>query len=96
MGRGEMGSTTLWIRDKCPETESGLAGGAMAEPAKKVAERAEERLEKVAENVKERFDRVTEGRFSDKVKEGRFADQTDHGVDRARDDERRRKQGGST
>ncbi|MFJ5540456.1 hypothetical protein [Micromonospora chalcea] len=68
----------------------------MAEPAKKVAERAEERLEKVAENVRERFDRVTEGRFSDKVKEGRFADQTDHGVDRARDDERRKKQSGST
>ncbi|WFE37726.1 hypothetical protein [Micromonospora sp. WMMD998] len=68
----------------------------MTEPAKKVAERAEERLEKVAENVRERFDRVTEGRFSDKVKEGRFADQTDHGVDRARDDERRRKQGGPT
>ncbi|GGR67688.1 hypothetical protein GCM10010169_09200 [Micromonospora fulviviridis] len=68
----------------------------MAESAKKVAERAEERLEQVAENVRERFDRVTEGRFTDKVKEGRFADQVDHGVDRARDDERRRKQGGST
>ncbi|MGC4894420.1 hypothetical protein [Micromonospora sp. DT31] len=68
----------------------------MAEPAKRVAQRAEERLEKVAETVRERFDRVTDGRFSDKVRDGRFADQTDHGVDRARDDERRRKQGGST
>ncbi|MET7965872.1 hypothetical protein [Micromonospora sp. NPDC005305] len=68
----------------------------MAESAKKVAERAEERLEQVAQNVREQFDRVTEGRFTDKVKEGRFADQVDHGVDRARDDERRRKQGGST
>ncbi|WP_262283539.1 hypothetical protein [Micromonospora sp. MA102] len=68
----------------------------MAESAKKVAERAEERLEQVAENVRERFDRITDGRFTEKIREGRFADQVDHGVDRARDDERRRKQGGST
>ncbi|NES14482.1 MULTISPECIES: hypothetical protein [Micromonospora] len=68
----------------------------MAESAKKVAQQAEDRLEKVAENVRERFDRVTEGRFTDKVKEGRFLDQVDHGIDRARADERRKKQGGST
>jgi hypothetical protein len=67
----------------------------MAESAKTVAERAEERLEQVAENVRERFDRLTGGGFTDKIKEGRFADQVDHGVDRARDDERRKKQGGS-
>ncbi|GAB3370652.1 hypothetical protein RMN56_10905 [Micromonospora halotolerans] len=68
----------------------------MAESAKKVAERAEERLEQVAENVRERFDRITDGGFTEKIREGRFGDQVDHGVDRARDDERRRKQGGST
>ncbi|MEU4476795.1 hypothetical protein AB0F68_01805 [Micromonospora sp. NPDC023966] len=68
----------------------------MAESAKSVAERAEERLEEVAQNVRERFDRITKGGFADTVKEGRFGDQVDHGVDRARDDERRRKQGGST
>ncbi|SBT50147.1 hypothetical protein [Micromonospora auratinigra] len=68
----------------------------MAESAKKVAQQAEDRLEKVAENVRERFDRVTEGRFTEKIKDGRFADQVDHGIDRARADERRRKQGGST
>jgi hypothetical protein len=68
----------------------------MAESAKKVAQQAEDRLEKVAENVRERFDRVTEGRFTEKIKDGRFAYQMDHGIDRARADERRKKQGGST
>ncbi|MFI7283239.1 hypothetical protein [Micromonospora chersina] len=77
-------------------SDSELAGGAMAESAKTVAERAEERLEEVAENVRQRFDRVTKGGFTDKVREGRFMDQVDHGVDRARDDERRKEQGGST
>lgn len=67
----------------------------MAESAKKVAEQAEERLEQVAETVRERFDRMSAGGFTDKIREGRFADQVDHGVDRARADERRKKQGGS-
>ncbi|MFR9777942.1 hypothetical protein ACL02O_18050 [Micromonospora sp. MS34] len=68
----------------------------MAKSAKKVAQQAEDRLEKVAENVRERFDQVTEGRFTDKIKDGRFADQVDHGIDRARADEQRKKQGGPT
>ena len=68
----------------------------MAESAKKVAQEAETRLDKVAENVRERFDRITKSRFTDSIKDGRFADQLDHGIDRARLDERSRKQGGST
>ncbi|MEU5721118.1 hypothetical protein ABZ783_04735 [Micromonospora sp. NPDC047738] len=68
----------------------------MTESAKKVAQEAEDRLEKMAVNIRERFDRITESRFTDKIKEGRFADQLDHGIDRARLDERRKKQGGST
>ncbi|SCE68349.1 hypothetical protein GA0074695_0282 [Micromonospora viridifaciens] len=67
----------------------------MAESAKRVAQEAEDRLEKVAANIRERFDRVSEGSFTDKIKEGRFADQLDHGIDQARVDERRRRQGGS-
>jgi uncharacterized membrane protein len=66
----------------------------MTESAKKVAQEAEDRLEKVAANIRERFDRVSQGNFTDKIKEGRFADQLDHGIDRARADERRKKQGG--
>ncbi|MCW3840228.1 hypothetical protein ONA70_08980 [Micromonospora yasonensis] len=68
----------------------------MAESAKKVAQQAEDRLEKAAESVRERFDRLTKTAFTDKIRDGRFADQVDHGVDRARADERRKKQGGST
>ncbi|MGW5669667.1 hypothetical protein [Micromonospora sp. NPDC003776] len=68
----------------------------MAESAKKVGQQAEDRLEKVAENVRERFDRITKGGFTDKIRDGRFLDQVDHGIDRARADERRKKQGGST
>ncbi|MEU2612372.1 hypothetical protein ABZ570_12435 [Micromonospora sp. NPDC007271] len=67
----------------------------MAESAKRVAEEAEDRLGKVAGYIRERFGRVTEGSFTDKIKEGRFADQLDHGIDQARADERRQKQGGS-
>lgn len=73
-----------------------MAGGAVAESSKKVAQQAEERLEKVAENVRERFGRLTQAAFTDKIREGRFLDQVDHGIDRARADERRKKQGGST
>lgn len=57
----------------------------MAEPAKKVAEQAEQRLDKVAETVREKFDEILDGRF---------ADQVDHGVDKGRSDTRRREQGG--
>jgi hypothetical protein len=95
-GAGGVGCTSLWIRANQLNPDAQLAGGAMAESAKTVAQQAEERLEKVAENVRERFDRVTQGRLADKVDEGRFLDQVDHGVDRGGADERRRKQGGST
>ncbi|PZF97148.1 hypothetical protein [Micromonospora deserti] len=64
----------------------------MAEPVKKAAEQAEERLEKVAENVREGFDKIA-SRFADRVKEGRFADQVDHGIDKGRDDARHWKRG---
>ncbi|SCG79695.1 hypothetical protein GA0070609_6004 [Micromonospora echinaurantiaca] len=57
----------------------------MAEPAKKVAEQAEQRLDKVAETVREKFDEILDGRFTDQV---------DHGVDKGRTDTRPRKQGG--
>lgn len=72
-----------------------MAGGAMTESAKRVAEQAEARLDEVAENVRRRFDRVTKGGFSDEIKNGRFSDQVDHGVDQGLDETRRRKQGGS-
>ncbi|SCG71528.1 hypothetical protein [Micromonospora rifamycinica] len=72
-----------------------MAGGTVAESAKKVARQAEKRLDKVAENVREQFDRVTGGKFSDTVKNGRFADPADRGVDRGRAEERHRDQGGS-
>ncbi|MEU8259559.1 hypothetical protein AB0C02_02900 [Micromonospora sp. NPDC048999] len=67
----------------------------MAESAEKVAKQAEDRLNKVAESVRERFTRIIETRFTDRIKDGLFLDQVDHGIDRARADERRRKQGGS-
>ncbi|MEU0547016.1 hypothetical protein [Micromonospora sp. NPDC005979] len=47
----------------------------MAEPAKKVAQQTEERLEGLADTVREKFDKVTEGTFRDRIKEGRFAEQ---------------------
>ncbi|MFI9642749.1 hypothetical protein ACIG87_22265 [Micromonospora sp. NPDC051925] len=72
-----------------------MAGGTVAESAKKVARQAEERLDRVAENVREKFDRVTESKFSDTVKNGRFADQRDHGVDQERTEAKQRNQGGS-
>ncbi|SBT53638.1 hypothetical protein [Micromonospora narathiwatensis] len=67
----------------------------MAESAKKVAQTAEDRLEEVAKNVRERFARITDTTFTDRIRDGLFLDQVDHGIDRARADERRRKQGGS-
>ncbi|WP_229398961.1 hypothetical protein [Micromonospora okii] len=56
----------------------------MSEPARKVSQQAEERLDRVAESVRERFDKITKGRFADKITEGRFADQVDHGIDQGR------------
>ncbi|MER7330881.1 MULTISPECIES: hypothetical protein [unclassified Micromonospora] len=66
----------------------------MTEAARKVAQQTEERLDEVAKNVQERFDRVTKSRFTDQIKNGRFADQVDHGIDRGRDEARRRERGG--
>jgi hypothetical protein len=56
----------------------------MAEPAKKVAQQAEERLDKVAETVREKFDRITGGRSGGKADGGRYMVQVDHGVDQGR------------
>lgn len=67
----------------------------MAEVPKKVAQQTEDKLEQVAANVRGKFDELTKGRFTDKIKEGRFLDQVDHGIDRARADQKRREQGGS-
>ncbi|MFG2047842.1 hypothetical protein ACGFIW_10490 [Micromonospora sp. NPDC048935] len=49
----------------------------MAEPAKKVAEQTEERLESLAETVRKKFDKVTEGTYRDRVVGGRFAERGD-------------------
>ncbi|WCN81650.1 hypothetical protein [Micromonospora sp. LH3U1] len=57
----------------------------MAEPAKKVAQQTEDRLESLAETVREKFDKVTEGTYRDRVVKGRFADQGDHGGDKGGD-----------
>jgi hypothetical protein len=38
----------------------------MTEPAKKVAQQAEERLDRVAETVREKFDAITGSRFAGK------------------------------
>lgn len=67
----------------------------MAESPKNLRKQAEDRLGKVADNVRVKFDDLIKERFTDKIKDGRFTDQVDHGIDRARADERRRKQGGS-
>ncbi|MGC1214863.1 MAG: hypothetical protein WA890_26840 [Micromonospora sp.] len=63
--------------------------------AKKVAQQTEHRLEQVAENVRGKFEELTKARFMDKVRDGRFLDQVDHGIDRARADEKKKEQGGS-
>ncbi|MFF3869892.1 hypothetical protein [Micromonospora sp. NPDC001898] len=64
----------------------------MSEPAKKVAQQAEARLDRIAKSAREQFSKITEGRFTDRIKEGRFADQLDHGVDQGRADARRDQQ----
>ncbi|RLP95100.1 hypothetical protein EAD89_02345 [Micromonospora sp. BL4] len=62
----------------------------MAEPAKKMAQQTEDRLEDLADTVREKFDKVTKGSFRDRIVEGRFADQVDHGVDQARAETQRK------
>ncbi|MEH1164759.1 hypothetical protein V6V47_05165 [Micromonospora sp. CPCC 205539] len=62
----------------------------MTEPAKKVAQQTEERLENLANTVRAKFEKVTEGSFRDRIIEGRFADQVDHGVDQGRAEAQRK------
>ena len=62
----------------------------MAEPAKKVAQQTEDRLEDLADTVREKFDKVTEGSFRDRIIEGRFAEQADRGVDQGRTEPERK------
>ncbi|MEU8419879.1 hypothetical protein AB0C15_03270 [Micromonospora sp. NPDC048835] len=50
----------------------------MAEPAKKVAQQTEDRLENLAETVRKKFDKVTEGTYRDRIIAGRFAENSDH------------------
>ncbi|WP_327042339.1 hypothetical protein OG400_07225 [Micromonospora ureilytica] len=54
----------------------------MAEPAKKMAQQTEDRLENLAETVREKFDKVTEGTYRDRIIAGRFAEDGDHAGDR--------------
>ncbi|MEH0928731.1 hypothetical protein [Micromonospora sp. CPCC 205558] len=56
----------------------------MAEPAKKVAQQTEDRLENLAETVREKFDKVTEGTYRDRIIAGRFAEDGEHGGERGR------------
>ncbi|WP_320067255.1 hypothetical protein [Micromonospora sp. RTGN7] len=56
----------------------------MSEPARKIAQHAEERLDHVAKSAREKFNTITESRFTDKIRKGRFADQSDHGGDQGR------------
>ncbi|MCM0675335.1 hypothetical protein NCC78_11645 [Micromonospora phytophila] len=63
----------------------------MAEPAKQMAQQTEDRLDRLAHNIRAKFDKLAGGRFRENLTEGRFADQVDHGVDKGRDDARRRR-----
>lgn len=67
----------------------------MAEAPKKLAQQTEDKLEQVAANVRGMFEELTKPRFRDQITDGRFLDQVDHGIDRARADEKRKEQGGS-
>ncbi|MFI6782457.1 hypothetical protein [Micromonospora sp. NPDC050276] len=64
----------------------------MAEPAKKVAQQTEDRLESLAETVRKKFDKVTEGTYRDRIIAGRFAEEGDHGGDTGRAETEQRKQ----
>ena len=65
----------------------------MAEPAKKVAQQAEDRLEELAETVRKKFDKVTEGTYRDRIVGGRFAED---GRPRRRDRTEPRRNGSRT
>ncbi|MEU4552798.1 hypothetical protein EV382_5225 [Micromonospora violae] len=56
----------------------------MAEPAKKVAQQTEDRLENLAETIRKKFDKVTEGTYRDRIIAGRFAEDGDHADERSR------------
>ncbi|WP_406060414.1 hypothetical protein [Micromonospora sp. NBC_00860] len=56
----------------------------MAEPAKKVAQQTEDRLEDLAETVRKKFDKVTEGTYRDRIIAGRFAEDGDHAGEQGR------------
>ncbi|MEU1590273.1 hypothetical protein [Micromonospora sp. NPDC005710] len=56
----------------------------MAEPAKKVAQQTEDRLESLAETVRKKFDKVTEGTYRDRIIAGRFAEDGDHAGEQGR------------
>ncbi|KAB1926773.1 hypothetical protein AB0J94_08370 [Micromonospora noduli] len=56
----------------------------MAEPAKKVAQQTEDRLENLAETVRKKFDKVTDGTYRDRIIAGRFAEDGDHTGERGR------------
>ncbi|WP_433128088.1 hypothetical protein ACQPWW_00665 [Micromonospora sp. CA-240977] len=62
----------------------------MAEPAKKVAQQTEDRLEELAEAVRKKFDKVTEGTYRDRVVAGGSAEQGDHGGDKSRAESERK------
>ncbi|MEU5562981.1 hypothetical protein [Micromonospora musae] len=61
-----------------------MAGGAMTEAARQVAQRTEDRLEKVSETVREQFEEITKRRFADLAQQGLFADRPDQESDRER------------
>ncbi|MEU7851244.1 hypothetical protein AB0B74_04445 [Micromonospora parva] len=56
----------------------------MAEPAKKMAQQTEDRLENLAETVREKFDKVTEGTYRDRIIGGRFAEDGERGTEPGR------------
>jgi hypothetical protein len=53
----------------------------MSEPARKIAEQAEERLDRVATAAREKLDTITSGRYTDRIGKGRSAEGTDQGTD---------------
>ncbi|MGC4808032.1 hypothetical protein [Micromonospora sp. DT233] len=68
----------------------------MSEPARKIAEQAEERLDRVAKSAQRKLDTISAGQFTDKIKKGRFADRTDHDHDHDTDTDSGTARGGET
>ncbi|MEV4117536.1 hypothetical protein [Micromonospora sp. NPDC049645] len=62
----------------------------MADPAKKMAQQTEDRLESLAETVRKKFDKVTEGTYRDRIVAGRFAEEGERGGDRGRTETERK------